>query len=937
MADAFDLQPVDYDPFSAEQAGSQWLAGTSSGGLAGLMHQPSWIDQAADLSQRQEAMRQAGATQGQIVQGTLDQAINVTPQFAGSINTDPLFHGSPQMGLRTLSESDRGPLGPGVYTSPSNQIAGHYAGDAGTVYQLPEQERDIFRGAGHRTDDEWFGFKDDKTRLLNAAEPDKQDAVSAILDKAWSNDGYPVYQQLVRLYGSNDAAQALYKRAGFQGLSGLVDGPETLLFGNQPLTQGIRAFHGSPYDFEKFSLDKIGTGEGAQAYGHGLYFAENPGTAKAYRSQLAGAYMSTNDGLTRGGDVWQQINDAAKSVGGLHPDQSGEIARRIMNDLEKGGTNRVLKGYDSLEDAASDYVGGDPRFTPGATAALKKAVELGVGGRNKGRMYEVNIAADPEHFLDWDKPLSEQSPRVQQVLMNIPEVAKQQQFQTNFLGPDKGLTGKSAYAAAAKWNRGADLSPQDPAALTAQLRQAGIPGIKYLDQGSRLPADVNAQIADLTDRISNTARHPADPVAAAAQIASDKQALAKLTSPQTHNYVVFDDNLVNIIKKYGLAGLIAGGAAHFKTTPVEGDPFADQMASGGAVKATKEKAHYRVGSKAEHCAVCTMFRAPSSCTAVRGFIARRAVCDFFKKKIERANGGRVDPDNIEREPSEAQKKAGNYAKDHVRIHGMDISIENAKGHYRRGVDKGGKPWQVKMPAHYGYIKGTEGRDKDHVDVYLGPHRAAPHVYVVDQVDADSKKFDEHKAFLGFASEQQARDTYRKAFSDGRGHERIGHVSTMTVEAFKHWLMNGDTTKPSKQAEPKINNSYHIRSGANSGDDGTVFVDRRIPKFSPKLKDKNGNPANLWKYLAIHETDEAGDMSGGYDAAHRRATAKERVAVEADGVNWKEYTAEIDGYLAKIERQKATRLPPEHLHVDPDAAVGHHRSSNKQRLGDRAAA
>jgi Inorganic Pyrophosphatase len=164
-------------------------------------------------------------------------------------------------------------------------------------------------------------------------------------------------------------------------------------------------------------------------------------------------------------------------------------------------------------------------------------------------------------------------------------------------------------------------------------------------------------------------------------------------------------------------------------------------------------------------------------------------------EIYRAAGGRVNPDNIDHSPTEAQKEAGNYAKDHVCIHGLDIAIENAKGKKREGVGRGGKKWSVTMPAHYGYIKRTLGKDGDHVDVYLGPHIKSPRVYVVDQVDAETGKFDEHKAFLGFGSIAQVRSTYRKAFSDGRAHQRLRHVAEMSVDEFKGWLKDGDTTKP----------------------------------------------------------------------------------------------------------------------------------------------
>lgn len=170
---------------------------------------------------------------------------------------------------------------------------------------------------------------------------------------------------------------------------------------------------------------------------------------------------------------------------------------------------------------------------------------------------------------------------------------------------------------------------------------------------------------------------------------------------------------------------------------------------------------------------------------------------------ERASGGRVVAANIDHNPTEAQKEAGNYAKDHVNVHGLDIAIENAKGKFRRGVDKGGKPWAVKMPAHYGYIKGTVGKDKDHVDVYLGPHIKAPTVYVVDQLNADTKQFDEHKAFIGFTSETQVKNVYKAAFSDGRAHERLGHLAAIPIDEFKHWLENGDTTKRIEVTQAKV--------------------------------------------------------------------------------------------------------------------------------------
>lgn len=154
----------------------------------------------------------------------------------GSGLVDPLYHGSSKAGLGELRPSVSGALGPGVYTSTAPGVAERYAWQGVPVYQLPEKTRDVFRGHGHRSDAEWFGFKEDKARLLAAAEPEKREAISQILEKTWSNDGYPMWGQIRRLYKNDeDAAQALFKRAGFEGVSGLVDGPEILLFEGQKL------------------------------------------------------------------------------------------------------------------------------------------------------------------------------------------------------------------------------------------------------------------------------------------------------------------------------------------------------------------------------------------------------------------------------------------------------------------------------------------------------------------------------------------------------------------------------------------------------------------------------------------------------------------------------------------------------------------------------
>lgn len=187
----------------------------------------------------------------------------------------------------------------------------------------------------------------------------------------------------------------------------------------------------------------------------------------------------------------------------------------------------------------------------------------------------------------------------------------------------------------------------------------------------------------------------------------------------------------------------------------------------------------------------------------KALIAYDPIAGLRKKR--RQHGGRVNLSAhigeqakvVDTAPTEGQKEAGNYRKGHVKVHGLDISIENPRGSFRSGVADG-KPWKSRLPHHYGYIRKTEGGDGDHVDVYLGPHVKAPNVYIIDQHGLKGgREFDEHKCFIGFGSAKQAENAYHRAFSDGKGRDRIGHVETMTFDDFKDWLRNGNTTAPVK--------------------------------------------------------------------------------------------------------------------------------------------
>lgn len=169
-----------------------------------------------------------------------------------------------------------------------------------------------------------------------------------------------------------------------------------------------------------------------------------------------------------------------------------------------------------------------------------------------------------------------------------------------------------------------------------------------------------------------------------------------------------------------------------------------------------------------------------------------------------ANEAATSPTNDLPEPTQAQKEVGNYKKGHVSLQGLDISIENPRGSERSGVDANGKKWTHTMSDHYGYVKRTEGADGDQVDVYVGRNEASDRVFVVDQMRQDTGAFDEHKVMLGFDSQADAVAAYKSNFDNGW---KVGPVRAMSMDEFKDWLKNGDTTKPAAESttrQPPVN-------------------------------------------------------------------------------------------------------------------------------------
>ena len=149
-------------------------------------------------------------------------------------------------------------------------------------------------------------------------------------------------------------------------------------------------------------------------------------------------------------------------------------------------------------------------------------------------------------------------------------------------------------------------------------------------------------------------------------------------------------------------------------------------------------------------------------------------------------------------PTEGQKKAGNYKKGHVQIGAFDISVEQPKGSVRRGKDADGKEWESKMNNTYGYFRGTEGVDGDHIDVFLSNDIDGWNgrkVFVVDQYNPDGT-FDEHKVMLGFNDADDAKSNYLANYEKGWENGRRIEVSTTNLEDFEKWITSSKRkTKP----------------------------------------------------------------------------------------------------------------------------------------------
>ena len=156
----------------------------------------------------------------------------------------------------------------------------------------------------------------------------------------------------------------------------------------------------------------------------------------------------------------------------------------------------------------------------------------------------------------------------------------------------------------------------------------------------------------------------------------------------------------------------------------------------------------------------------------------------FTQRVVDADTRAKEEQKVEQNPTDAQKEAGNYKKGHIKVDGLDITIEQPKGSVRSGKDRDGKKWSVTMNNTYGYIRGTKGVDGDHIDVFLSDDTSQGNVYVVDQINSDGS-FDEHKVMYGFPDIESAKNAYLSNYS--QGWKGLGNITEVSKEDFKKWI------------------------------------------------------------------------------------------------------------------------------------------------------
>lgn len=503
------------------------------------------------------------------------------------------LHGSPTLresgaiDINYPNRTDAGYLGKAFYgTGPDNRfIAKAYAGNTGTVLDLKTNAnrfKDFTYDENYRANIEEFG------RSIGVETPMTSEDWPTIFAAKMQEAGYDGARGLaddgsvveLAIYDPSKVrsinadfnpanASSSDLLAGIQSaapigagalLAGAALAPEDAEAG--VITKGgkrlIEAWHGSPHLFDKFDISNIGTGEGAQAYGHGLYFADAKETAKEYRDALANKNLfqaNTENGYA-----------AARAAGldaGFADDAVRYIQLGVKDFDEFRRTQKEVWGKDIPESARLVF-----------DTILKSA--------NDGFLYRTHIDVDPDTLLDWDRPLSEQSEAVKEMLRR------------SSVAPDESVwphwTGQQLYESEVRAATDLDGLSKGSARgnLSEHFRQTGIPGIRYRDQMSRGDtAEPTFNYVMFDDKpISIVERGNASPEALAATAAA-ATAAAALNNFQSRRASKRDYWRQMRAEVFGFMNDIANGAFAALDKPLQGymglAGVAGTLAAGGTL------------------------------------------------------------------------------------------------------------------------------------------------------------------------------------------------------------------------------------------------------------------------------------------------------------------------------------------------------------------
>jgi hypothetical protein len=329
--------------------------------------------------------------------------------------------------------------------------------------------------------------------------------------------------------------------------------------------EGIFAYHSSPYTFDKFDPSMIGTGEGAQSYGHGFYFAENPAVSG------------------QGGQYWNSFMQRFPP----HEMDAAQLLKQANFDRDKA----IALAQQKVDSTRATIAGGSENafalpmaeaFLPRDQAALDllRSRQPIVGPRT----YEVNINARPEQMLNWDAPLHAQPQMVEPLRragFNLSPAVGDLSYLTQKAaeaGPDSWYAAQLRAVGDMRNKTGAEFRPKTPDEAAA-LNEAGIPGIRYLDQGSRalgskaspndtlasildaVGGDRAAALAEVNTRIQHAANLPAQYRSTSSNLPAVRDMLLdpNFKDPRTSNYVIFDPSRIDIRKMYAVPGAVGAG------------------------------------------------------------------------------------------------------------------------------------------------------------------------------------------------------------------------------------------------------------------------------------------------------------------------------------------------------------------------------------------